>query len=94
MAKQKKVKLTDDQIKYGAMYLAASNLGMQIQNAKDEMDIRAGWRRCMEAHFEDGQEIDVQPELKDWEKSLRKGDTYSVGAIQKELPFLFTEATQ
>lgn len=86
MAKQK---LTPDQIKYGSMYIAASNLGQDMQNVKSTQDIHRQWYHVMQIHGEE--EIDVEPERKDWEKQLKRGDSYAVGVIQKELPFLFED---
>ena len=81
-------KLTPDQIKYGAMYLAASNLGMDMSKVKDVWDIKQQWHQIA-GSIESETGESVEPELKDWIKMLSRGDSYSVGAIKKELPFLF-----
>lgn len=92
-----KVKLTPDQIKYGAMYLAASNLGMDmLGKVKSTNDILGQWNRVQNDLYnatagDGGEGDDGTAELKDWQKMLKRGDSYAVGAIQKELPFLFAQ---
>jgi len=90
--KLKEEKLTPDQIKYGAMYLAASNLGfeMDLSHIKSPKDIAKEWHRIWSMHGEEG--VDIDDERESYERDLKagkKGSNYEVEIIKKELPFLF-----
>jgi len=73
----------------GAMFLAASNLGMEMEdhNLRTEGTIRSAWRQVLDSG--PGEEGDAMTaERLYWEGRLRMVDPYSVGLVRKAIPWL------
>lgn len=80
-------KFTATQIEAGAKFLTCRNLGTIGSDAPitSAEKLESLWRKCCADHIG----IDISDEYRDWVKALRKGDAYSVGEVQKALPWLF-----
>ena len=88
--KKSKIKLTEDQIKYGSMYLAASNLASEMTNVANVNDIRRQWAQV--PCESDEQERDIENERIWWAQKLKDGEAFHIESLQKEVPFLFETA--
>lgn len=89
--KNKLPKLTQNQIKCGALWLAASNLGMEMKNPKSTKDVLRQWHQ-LQANAETDEMFNAfEVEGNYWEKLLKQNDDYCVKTIMEELPFLFTK---